>query len=57
MSEIGPAFEEIRQELREQYVLGYYPTGKRRDGSWRKVQVRLRDSSLEVRARDGYGDF
>ncbi len=57
MSEIGPAFEEIRQELREQYVLGYYPTAKRRDGSWRKVQVRLRDSSLEVRARNGYNDF
>jgi Ca-activated chloride channel family protein len=57
MSEIGPAFEEIRQELREQYVLGYYPTGKRRDGRWRKVKVRLRDPSLEVRARDGYNDF
>ena len=57
MSEIGPAFEEIRQELREQYVLGYYPTAKRRDGSWRKVQVRLSDSSLEVRVRDGYNDF
>lgn len=57
MSEIGPAFEEIRQELREQYVLGYYPTGKRRDGSWRKVQVKLRDSSLGVRVRDGYNDF
>lgn len=57
MSEIGPAFEEIRQELREQYVLGYYPTGKRRDGSWRKVRVKLRDSSLGVRVRDGYNDF
>jgi Ca-activated chloride channel family protein len=57
MSEIGPAFEEIRQELREQYVLGYYPTLKRRDGSWHKVQVKLRDSSLEVRVRDGYNDF
>ena len=57
MSEIVPAFEEIRQELREQYVLGYYPTNKRRDGSWRKVQVRLRDSALDVRVRDGYNDF
>ena len=57
MSEIGPAFEEIRQELREQYVLGYYPTAKRRDGSWRKVQVRLNDGSLDVRVRNGYNDF
>lgn len=57
MAEIGPAFEEIRQELREQYVLGYYPTAKRRDGSWRKVQVRLLDSSLAVRVREGYNDF
>ncbi len=57
MAEIGPAFEEIRQELREQYVLGYYPTARRRDGSWRKVQVRLRDGSLDVRVREGYNDF
>jgi hypothetical protein len=38
-------------------VLGYYPTARRRDGSWRKVQVRLRDASLEVRVREGYNDF
>ena len=57
MAEIGPAFEEIRQELREQYVLGYYPINQQRDGRWRKVQVRLRDSALEARARNGYNDF
>ena len=57
MAEIGPAFEEIRQELREQYVLGYYPSNKRRDGRWRKVQVKLRSSGLDVRVRDGYNDF
>ena len=57
MAEIGPAFEEIRQELREQYVLGYYPTNQQRDGAWRKVQVKLRDPALAVRVRDGYNDF
>ncbi len=57
MSEIAPAFEEIRRELREQYVLGYYPTGARRDGRWRRVKVELRQPGHQVRARGGYHDF
>lgn len=56
IGQIEDAFESILTELREQYVLGYYPTGLRRDGSWRRVRVRVRGAS-RVRVREGYVDF
>ncbi len=53
---IGGAFEEILTELREQYVLGYYPEPRQGDGSWREVSVELARRGLEVRAPEGYVD-
>lgn len=55
--EVQGAFESILQELREQYVLGYYPTDLRHDGSWRPVQVQVRGFGTNARVRDGYVDF
>ena len=31
----------IQDELRNQYVLGYVPTNKNRDGKWREIEVKL----------------
>lgn len=51
-------FREILLELREQYVLGYYPSRNVNDGSWHRVEVRvLENGSYEVRSREGYIDF
>jgi len=36
------------------YVLGYYPTNDRRDGRYRKIDVRLSRPGLVVHARKGY---
>ena len=49
----------IAIELRNQYVLGYYPTNKARDGKYRKVEVKVSDppglgSPLKVHWRLGY---
>lgn len=49
------AFRDILAELREQYVLGYYPTQNRNDGSWHEVDVRV-GGGLRARAREGYYD-
>lgn len=49
-------FTEILAELREQYVLGYYPAVRRGDGSWRAVEVRVRAPGVRVRAPRGYVD-
>jgi Ca-activated chloride channel family protein len=49
------AFETILDELRRQYVLGYYPTATRRDGRWRKIRIDV-PSGITLRAREGYYD-
>jgi Ca-activated chloride channel family protein len=51
------AVGEILAELREQYVLGYYPTDSRDDGSWHRVHVDVRRAGVAVRARGGYIDY
>ena len=57
VSQTREAFSEILSELRDQYVLGYYPSQSSGDGSWHQVRVRVRDRSLKVRTRQGYVDF
>jgi Ca-activated chloride channel family protein len=54
--EIRPVFIDILRELREQYVLGYYPDNRRNDGRWRKVKVEVLGDDVEVRAPRGYVD-
>jgi Ca-activated chloride channel family protein len=48
----------IGMELRNQYVLGYRPSNRARDGKWRKVKVKLRPPKglppLNVYAKSGY---
>ncbi len=48
------AFNQIQNELRSQYNLGYTPTNTKLDGSYRKVQVHTKSSDLKVQARQGY---
>ena len=48
------AFDEISEELRSQYVLGYYPTNLKHDGSFRKIQVTVNRPDVKVLARKGY---
>jgi Ca-activated chloride channel family protein len=50
------AFEEILQELRDQYVIGYYPSINRNDGSWHDVDVRVDEPGVTLRVRGGYYD-
>src|SRR5580700_134262 len=48
------AFDEISEELRSQYVLGYYPTNLKRDGTFRKIQVSVARPDVKILARKGY---
>lgn len=50
------AFRDILRELREQYVIGYYPSNNRNDGAWHEVRVLVRSPGARVRARGGYVD-
>ena len=49
---------QVAHDIRNQYMLGYYPTNTARDGTFRNVQVQLLPprgvGKLTVRARTGY---
>jgi len=50
---IGDAFRQISSELRSQYSLGYTPENAKRDGSFRKIEVKSK-KDYKVQARKGY---
>ena len=51
---LAEAFDEISEELRSQYTLGYYPANNERDGKFRKIKVETANHDLKVLARKGY---
>jgi VWFA-related protein len=48
------AFDQISEELRSQYTLGYYPTNTAKDGKFRKIRVEPNNHEFKVLARKGY---
>jgi len=48
------AFDQISEELRSQYTLGYYPSNAALDGKFRKIKVETANHDLKVLARKGY---
>jgi VWFA-related protein len=47
------AFNQISQELRSQYNIGYTPTNAKHDGTFRRVEIRSK-KSYKVQSRNGY---
>ena len=56
LDDVEAAYQGVLDELRSQYVLGYYPSGARHDGSWREVEVRAAGGA-SARTREGYLDY
>jgi len=54
MKHLQEAFDQIAEELRDQYTLSYYPSNAARDGKFRKIKVETIDKELKVLARRGY---
>jgi Ca-activated chloride channel family protein len=58
LQDLADVAEKISQELRNEYVIGYTPSDTKRDGSWRKLKVRLLPPpglpTLTVHNREGY---
>jgi VWFA-related protein len=55
--ETSDAFQQIANELRTQYLLGYTPTNTKLDGTFRKIDVKVRSTQgkdAKVDARRGY---
>jgi Ca-activated chloride channel family protein len=58
MEDLPDIASKISMELRNQYVVGYRPSDRNRDGKWRKIKVKLRPPKglppLTVYAKTGY---
>jgi len=53
MEKLKSAFDQISQELRSQYNIGYVPTNLKKDGSFRKVEIRTK-GDYKIQSRSGY---
>jgi VWFA-related protein len=53
-NDLNGAFDRIVAENSSYYVFGYYSTNERRDGRFRKIEVRVKRPGLRVRNRNGY---
>jgi VWFA-related protein len=47
-------FDQIQQEMRTQYAIGYTPTNGKKDGSFRKIDLRVANKDMKVQVRKGY---
>jgi VWFA-related protein len=48
------AFDQISEELRNQYTVGYTPSNKAHDGSYRKVKIEMKNKDYSALTRRGY---
>ncbi len=53
MDKLRAAFDQIAQELRSQYNIGYTPTNSKRDGTFRKVEIKSKQG-YKIQTRTGY---
>jgi VWFA-related protein len=47
-------FKELQDEMRSQYSIGYTPLNDNKDGSYRKLEIKLANKDLKAQARKGY---
>lgn len=48
------AFNQISEELRSQYNIGYVPSNNVKDGGFRRVQIKNKTGEYKIQARSGY---
>lgn len=54
--EAAGAFQQVLTELRQQYVLGFYPDRSRHDGAWHPIRIEVEPKGILLRTREGYYD-
>ena len=47
-------FRDLQEEMRSQYSIGYVPTNPAKDGTFRKIEIRVGEKDYKVQARKGY---
>ncbi len=57
VKELDKIYEKIQREIAARYSFGYLSTDTRKDGAWRKVDIKLKRQDLKgvkLRTRTGY---
>jgi Ca-activated chloride channel family protein len=54
LKELDQAFASLAEQLRTQFILGFLSTNEKRDGTFRKLTVRVKKTGYTARARAGY---
>ena len=56
VGDFGKIFQSVQSDTSGYYLVGYYSTDGRRDGSWRRVSVKINSlpAGAHIRAREGY---
>ena len=57
LKELDKIYDKIQREIAARYSIGYLSSDTRKDGAWRKVEIRLKRAELKgakLRARSGY---
>ena len=53
-SDLDEVYYRVGEDLRSQYIVGYYPKDLRLDGLWRPIRVKLKQKGFKARSRKGY---
>ena len=51
---LSEIFRQLQEEMRSQYAIGFTSSNERKDGGFRKLEIRTKDKNLKVQARKGY---
>jgi VWFA-related protein len=51
---LSEIFRQLQEEMRSQYAIGFTSSNERKDGGFRKLEIRAQDKNLKVQARKGY---
>ncbi len=51
---LDQVFKELQDEMRSQYSIAYTPTNAQKDGTYRKLEIKLSNKDYKPQARKGY---
>ena len=51
---LSEIFRQLQEEMRSQYAIGFTSSNEKKDGGFRKLEIRTKDKNLKVQARRGY---
>jgi VWFA-related protein len=54
VTELSAIYQQIADELANQYTMGYSSTNPKRDGAWRRIVVRVKRPAVNARTKSGY---